>query len=176
MIFYVESQMQSLKTKGFLRSYRSYSPPRDLTPRFLSCVSSALGKEVDETSLDNVQLTDKATKLKVLVALSKEFSHTVHNSRLHLMTSLAPVYHFYQSPISTLTPYDQLHEDSQDGLLPDNLVIQLDPVRFTGKGDSPMDQVTAWPRRDTVVTSINTKEKYKGNKKEFSKYQEEDYK
>ena len=168
--------MQSLKTKGFLRSYRSYSPPRDLTPRFLSCVYSALGKEVDETSLDKVQLTDKSTKLKVLVALSKEFSHTVHNSRLHLMTSLAPVYHFYQSPISNLTPYDQLHEDSQDGLLPDNLVIQLDPVRFTGKGDSPMDQVTAWPRRDTVVTSINTKEKYKGNKKEFSKYQEEDYK
>ena len=168
--------MQSLKTKGFLRSYRSYHPPRSLTPRFLSCVSTVLGMKVDEASLDKVQLTDKNTKFKVLVSLSTEFSHSVHNSRLHLMTSLAPVYQFYQSPISSLTPYDQLHQDSQDGLLPDNLVIQLDAVRFTGKGDSPMDKVSPWPRRDTVVTSIKSRDKYKGNKKDYSKYQEEDYK
>ena len=168
--------MQSLKTKGFLRSYRSYHPPSNLTPRFMSCVSTVLGMNVDEEQLDKVLLTDKTSKFKVLVALSTEFSHSVPSSMLHQMTSLAPVHQFYQSAISSLTPYDQLHQDSQDGLLPDNLVIQLDAVRFTGKGDSPMDKVSPWPRRDTVVTSIKSRDMYKGNKNDYSKYQEEDYK
>ena len=168
--------MQSLKTKGFLRSYRSYTPPRDLAPRFLNCVSSVLGMKVDENTQEEVQLSNKDTKFKVLSALCTEFSHSVPNSMLHQMTSLAPVLTFYQSAISSLTPYDQLHQDSLDGLLPDNLVIQLDAIRFTGKGDHPLDKVSAWPRRDTVISSIKSKDKYKGNQKEYSQYQSEDYK
>jgi len=170
----LESQMQSLKAKGFLRPYASYSPPHDLLPRFLSLVSSVLGIKVEESSMKEVMLSDKDMKFKVLKALSDEFSHSVPNSMLHQMTSISTVYTFYQSPISSITPYDQLHQDSQNGLLPDNLVIQLNHVRFTGKGDHPMDTVTAWPRRDTVVTSRESKQD--GKKAKYSKYQEEDYK
>ena len=38
-----------------------------------------------------------------------------------------------------------------------------------------MDKVSAWPRRDTVGTSIKARDKYKGNNKDYSKYQVEDY-
>ena len=163
--------MQSFKTKGFLRSYRIYTPPTDLDHRFKSCVSSVLENEVKMNDLDQMELADKATKFRVLVALDKEFSHSVHSSRLHLMTNLANVYQYYISPISSQTPYDKLHEDSQEGLLPDNLVIQLDHVRFTGKGTHPLDQVSPWPRRENVSTTGT----YRVEKKEHSRYQQEDY-
>ena len=166
--------MQSLKAKGFLRPYASYNPPHDLQPRFLSLVTSVMGINVVETNMKEIMLSDKDIKFKVLNALSNEFSHSVPNSMLHQMTSISTVYTFYQSPISSITPYDQLHQDSQDGLLPDNLVIQLNHVRFTGKGEHPLDTVTAWPRRDTVVTSRNSK--YEERKAKYSKSQQEDYK
>jgi len=171
----LESQMQSLKSKGFLRAYRAYSPPADLLPRFLSCVSAALNRQVEQAGLGSVSLENKQTKLAVLSALSVEFRHTVHSSRLHLMTDLGRVLTFYQSPISSFTPYQQLHEDSRAGRLPSNLVVQLDPVRWSGKGDHPLDRVDAYPRRDTVVNSIKTRHKYRGLKKEHSAWQEDDY-
>jgi hypothetical protein len=75
------------------------------------------------------------------------------------MPSLVPsVHQSSQSAISSLP------------LLPDNLVIQLYDLRFSDKGVSLMNKVTAWPRRDTVVTSINARDMYKGNKKDYSKY------
>ena len=39
----LEAQMQSLKSKGFLRAYKAYTPPHDLTPRFLSVCSQVHG-------------------------------------------------------------------------------------------------------------------------------------
>merc|ERR1719369_968874 len=57
--------------------------------------------------LKEVMLSDKNMKFKVLKALSDEFSHSVPNSMLHQMTSISAVCTFYQSPISSITPYDQ---------------------------------------------------------------------
>merc|ERR1712013_335762 len=79
----LESQMQSLKTKGFLRPYASYSPPHDLAPRFLSLVTSVMGINVVETNMKEIMLSDKDIKFKVLKALRNEFSHSVPNSMLH---------------------------------------------------------------------------------------------
>ena len=38
-------------------------------------------------------------------------------------------------------PYELLHQEGEEGKLPPNLHIQLDPHRFTGTGDHPLDQV-----------------------------------
>ena len=171
----LEAQMDSLKTKGFLRPYRAYSPPTDLVPRFLSSVSASVGSTVEKSSLKSVSLEDKSVKLRVMTALEKEFNHSVPNSMLHQMTNLHVLLKFYKSPISSNTPYEQLYLDSQDGSLPPNLVIQRDAIRFTGKGDHEMDRVTAWPRRNTYIHSIKNNKKIEGFKSAYSKYQEEDY-
>ena len=74
-----------------------------------------------------------------------------------------------------MTPYDQLHDDSQSGLLPENLVVQKNPVRFTGTGDHPLNTVSAFPRSNTVIHSVASRKKYEPYKAPYDYHQEEDY-
>ena len=92
----LQAQMESLKTKGFLRAYRSYTPPSDLRTRFLSCVSEVLGTEVTLDNIDSIEISDSKQKFTLLKALNTEFDHRVHNSRLHMMKNLGDLYLFYK--------------------------------------------------------------------------------
>ena len=62
-----------------------------------------------------------------------------------------------------------------DGKLPDNLVIQLDALRFTGEGDHPPNTVSAFPRTNTVISSIYSKDSKYVPVSKPSRHQEEDY-
>ena len=137
----LEAQMMSLKTKGFLRAYKAYHPPQDLAPRFMSVCSEVLGVPVRKETLDSVSLDSIDKKAELLKALHTEFDHLVHSSRLHEMKTLGRLFLFYSSEVSTLNPYEQLHRDKEEDLLPSNLVIKKDAIRFTGQGDHPLDQV-----------------------------------
>ena len=81
----------------------------------------------------------------------------------------------FQSEVSALNPYEKLHEDYIAGLLPPNLVVQLDPVLFTGEGDHPMNDVSAYPRTQRFETDIYAREKYPPRKADHSPYEEQDY-
>merc|ERR1711915_498006 len=109
----LEAQMDSIKHKGFLRAYQSYDPPSDVEEKFFSSVGKIL--EISEReSMKSTPLDQLDKKLKILNALSTEFSHHVPNSLLHQMNSVADLLVFYKSPISTLTPYEQLHSEMMD--------------------------------------------------------------
>ena len=137
----LEAQMASLKTKGFMRSYKAYQPPADLAPRFVSVCSKVLGLPVAKESLGSIPLDNLDKKAELLKALHREFGHLVHSSRLHEMKTLERLFLFYSSEVCSLNPYEQLHRDKEADLLPPNLVINKDPIRFTGQGDHPLDQV-----------------------------------
>ena len=92
----LEAQMQSLKTKGFLRSYKSYSPPSNLKELFMSSCSSSLGRKVSENTLQTEVLDSIEVKFKVLSALSEVINHSVHNSRLSEIKTLADALLYYQ--------------------------------------------------------------------------------
>ena len=96
----LEAQMQSLKTKGFLRAYKSYTPPSNLKELFLSTCSSSLGRHVTESSLSTDILDNVEVKFKVLNALSQAFNHSVHNSRLTEIKTLADALLYYQVNLS----------------------------------------------------------------------------
>ena len=148
-----------------------------------------LGTPVTEAGLSSIPLDSAQTKASVLSALHRELGHLVHSSRLHEMSNLERVFLFYQAEICVLTPYEALHRDQEADLLPPNLVIQLEPHRFTGQGDNRLDQVnikpcslppslpqvTAWPRSDTLVTGLRAREKYASRPAEHSQYEETDY-
>jgi len=172
----LERQMESLSTKGFLRSYKPYSPPADITSKFLSTCSSVLGRDIALEELRDVKLDNLEEKFKVLEALSATFNHSVHNSRLGNIKHLKHAYVFYQAPVITKNPYELLHERGEAGGLPPNLHIQLNPFRFTGKGEHRLDQVTAYPRSSTLVSGLYTRDKYKSNVTEKDIYEELDYK
>ena len=92
----LESQMASLKTKGFLRAYKSYTPPSDVEKKFVDCISSVLGENISNvTSIEQREIGDKDVKLKILNALSQEFSHRVHNSRIYLMKTFGDLHTYY---------------------------------------------------------------------------------
>ena len=92
----LESQMASLKTKGFLRAYKSYTPPADVDEKFTSCISSVLGETINEvSSIENRKIEDRELKLKILNALNQQFSHRVHNSRIYLMKTFGDLYTYY---------------------------------------------------------------------------------
>ena len=137
----LEAQMASLKTKGFMRSYKAYQPPADLAPRFVSVCSKVLGLPVAKESLGSIPLDNLDQKAELLKALHREFGHLVHSSRLHEMKTLERLFLFYSSEVCSLNPYEQLHRDKEADLLPPNLVINKDPIRFTGQGDHSLDQV-----------------------------------
>ena len=93
----LESQLQSMKTKGFLRSYRSYNPPADLDSKFLRCVSEILEQKLsDISSVQNMEITSLDLKLKLINALHKEFSHKIYNSRIYQMKTIGDIYTYYK--------------------------------------------------------------------------------
>ena len=55
-----------------------------------------MGESVDWDKLDKIPLDNTDTKFSILFSLSKEFGHSVHNSRLHEMVTLAEVLLFYE--------------------------------------------------------------------------------
>jgi hypothetical protein len=96
----LEAQMDSLRTKGFLRAYRPYSPPADVRARFLSVCARVLDQPVGESSvsLRAVRLDSTEVKFRVLSALAEEFNgHAVHSSRLHEINNLADALVFYEA-------------------------------------------------------------------------------
>merc|ERR1712226_1844061 len=129
----------------------------------------------NENNLESVSLETLEDKFKVLTALKSEFGHMVHSSLLHEMKTLQQVFLFYSSEVSMMTPYEQLDKDAKADLLPSNLVVQLDPIRFTGKGDHHLDQVSPWPRTHTLVTRLRAREKYADRKAEHSPWEKSDY-
>ena len=89
--------MQSLKSKGFLRAYKNYEPPADLETKFLSCISDSLQKNItDLNSVQNMEIASLQLKLKLLNSLNREFSHKVHNSRLHQMKTIGDLFVYYK--------------------------------------------------------------------------------
>jgi len=166
------AQMDSLQSKGFMRTYPQYYPSEDVETIFLKVCSTVLEKEVSISDMHTVKLSDQNQKFTLLTSLGKEFNHFVHNSRLRDMDSLDKVYLFYVTRVDQKNPYDRLFEDVD---LPPNLHIQKDPVRFTGKGDNKFDQVTAFPRSSTIVSGLYTRDKFEAHETELDNYAEQDY-
>jgi hypothetical protein len=171
----LESQMRSLKNKGFLRKYLSYAPPADVQTIFLKTCSSVLGKGVTACNLNTHKLQDPDVKFELMNSLGKELNHYVHNSRLRDMDDLDKLFIFYTTPIDMKNPYTRLCDEGEAGKLPPNLIIQKNPLRFTGKGDHRLDQVTAYPRSPTIVSGLYARDKFKAADTELDPYSELDY-
>ena len=180
--------MNSLKTRGFLRPYKPYSPPEDLEARFGRVCADVLGKESHAATdapvnMDKVKL-DTETRSKLLPALEEAIDgHRVPNSLVHTMATLKEVksrrslsrdvanmivlslqvFVFYSTEVETRTPYDALAdaaEQEDGGGLPPNLQVQRDPIRFSLEGDGPFN-VDAFPRVNSVMVTPEARRKYR---------------
>ncbi|KAJ8883466.1 hypothetical protein PR048_015310 [Dryococelus australis] len=150
-----ESRAESLASRGFLRSYKPYSPSENVNDRLCVICESVLGSGVIN---DSVQLSSPETKFRLLHACFQDFQHAVPNSLLHKITTLGDVVKFYNTPANTITPFDSMKQAS----LPPNLHIQSDYHRFHPETDTMFGGISAFPKSSTIVTGLKYKKKYKG--------------
>lgn len=88
----------------------------------------------------------------------KEFDYHVPSYELSELNTLTDIIKFYSIPRQPLTPEEQLANAD----LPENLFIRLEPARFTAETSDFFGGKTAFPERDTVVTSLKYRDIYKG--------------
>ena len=159
-----ESHLNSLRTRGFLRPYKPYTPPADLDQRFGKVCGEVLGEEALKGSSDLSQVKlDTETRARLLPALEKAIDgHRVPNSLLHTLSTLQEVLLFYSTPVETSTPYDLLADAAERSELPPNLQVQRDAHRFSlDEGAEPGSLgVDAYPRVNSVMVSPEARKKY----------------
>ncbi|KAK6638175.1 hypothetical protein RUM44_008603 [Polyplax serrata] len=153
--YLISSACESLSARGFLRSYKSYTPPENASERVIEIAKVVLG-----TNYQNEDHLKHNDKFALLNECFKEFNHCVPNSLLHTVTGVADIINFYETPVNTNVPYDELVK--QD--LPPNLNIQHDYIRFNPETDTLFKGISAFPQSSTIVTGLKTKKKYKGYK------------
>ena len=167
-----ENQMQSLKLQGFQRPYRPYNPPKNMERKFVETCQSALGDKFGE-DFSKVELQG-LDKVKVLSALTETFNgHRVPNSLLHTMTSLDKVFTFYSTSVDKLSPYDRLELGVSHGVLPQNLHVQIDPVRFDPAdvmSTNDLGRISAYPKMSTILTTPESQRKWAPYKAKHSPY------
>ncbi|KAK5641735.1 hypothetical protein RI129_010282 [Pyrocoelia pectoralis] len=151
----IESSAKSLAAKGFLRPQKEYIPPADVKTKLNNIFNSILGTKDEETRLD-----DLTVRFQVFDACYKELQHGIPNSLLYTIETIGDVQNFYTTPISTITPYDNLKNID----LPPNLHVQFEYHRFHPETDTKFGGITAFPRSSTIVSGLKYKEKYKGHK------------
>ncbi|KAG5672478.1 hypothetical protein PVAND_002605 [Polypedilum vanderplanki] len=138
----IESAAISIKAKGFLRSQKEYDPPIDAKEKI-----ETIAKE-----LNVIDLQEK--KFEFLNQCAITFNdHSVPNSRIHEMKTVADVIEYYQTPVTCRTPYEDL-----DRSVP-NLHILDNAKRWSPEDGIP----TAYPQSSTLVTGLKYRKKYPGH-------------
>jgi len=150
----IDYELQSLATRGFLRSIKPYEPQAGVEEKIKYIAKGILGAEGGEN------LSDPLVKYKVLSKCFAEFNHDVPNSQLHKMNSLYDVIEYYMSPVRTTTSYDNLCNNTSK--LPPNLSIQAEPIRFHPETDTLHGGITAFPESSTIVTGLKARKKFRG--------------
>lgn len=98
--------------------------------------------------------------LQVLSKCMKTFNFTIPSYELGEMETLGDVISYYSVARNPVSPEERLKNSD----LPSNVHLQLEPFRFTDETKHIFDGKTAFPQRDTVVTSLKYRNIYKGYK------------
>nr|ACO15685.1 Mitochondrial 39S ribosomal protein L50 [Caligus clemensi] len=153
------SQVDSLKTRGFRRSYKPYEPPAQVDEIILSTLGEIYNLSSD-VKADQIQLNDDLKKkTELLNILAQKTGHRVPNSFLHFMSNAEDLLDFYRTPIDCKNYYDRLI--SSENSLPKNLHAIKDYIRFDPSDGHPFHQVSAYPRSSTIICTPESKRRYK---------------
>ncbi|XP_055841737.1 uncharacterized protein LOC129908924 [Episyrphus balteatus] len=150
----IDSVGKSLASKGFLRPFKPYDAPNDAVDKI-----SAICASLNISSKTDYKLSNLEEKFKILDACFKDFKHSVPNSQVHEINTVADVIEFYKSSVDTTVPFDALKKAD----LPPNLHIQYEYLRFNPETDTKFNGQTAFPKSSTLVTGLKYREKYPGH-------------
>ncbi|KAF6032401.1 hypothetical protein EB796_009297 [Bugula neritina] len=106
----------------------------------------------------NCVLACKIVTFQILTKCIAEFDFQIPSYELAELKSVGDVVTYYSLPRQPVSEEDKLKNSD----LPKNLHLQLEPVRFTEDTKSFFKDKTAFPQRDTIVTSLKYRNIYKG--------------
>ncbi|XP_043260042.1 39S ribosomal protein L50, mitochondrial [Colletes gigas] len=151
--FRLEDNNKSLAAKGFLRYQKGYDPPANAS----DLINNICNDQAISTN-DSTKLEDPLQRFNLFLACEKELQHSIPNSVLYSIETIADLKEFYQTPIGVNTPLDGMRTME----LPKNLHITYDYHRFHPSTDTMFDGKTAFPKSSTIVTGLKYKKKYPG--------------
>ncbi|CAG7730041.1 unnamed protein product [Allacma fusca] len=155
--------VKSLTARGFHRFQKSYEPPENVRETFMGVVRNTrpMFDKMSDEQIQAIKLDDNKLKYDVLSRVSEELQHSVPNSLLQMFPTIGDVCKFYETPVRTTTPFDELI-NAKD--LPPNMYVQKEPVRFTEETSHYFGGITAFPRSSTIITGLRAKQKYQAYK------------
>lgn len=152
-------RMNMLKKNISLNTKKPYKPPSNIRHIIQDIVSSVCGPNCD---WQNLKLHDREIKFKILSAAIDYFDHDIPNCVLSQdINCIDDLVEYYETEVAETSAYEDLHAKNPENL-PPNLHIQLEALRFNPETDNFFAGKTAFPGRDTIVTSIKYKRKYEG--------------
>ncbi|VDM32833.1 unnamed protein product [Hydatigera taeniaeformis] len=144
------------------RKNNPYRPPEDVEARLKLIARRTLPTFTD--SNDSFKFPSRQSKVKFLKACMQEFNHTIPSSFLHELEDLKGVKDYF---LKAVEPEDKLiamlEEHSRLSNLPQNLVIQVDPIRYN-PDDKSFFSTSPFPGRSTIVSGLDTSKKYPSHK------------
>jgi len=160
------SELDSLKTRGFLRAWKEYNPPPDVSQQIIRICTDLLNLK-ETRDIKDVALTDRSLRFKILSKCINQLDHDIPNSQLHKINTIGHLVSYFNEPVKTTTSMEELKHSTD---LPPNLHIQHEYIRFHPETDTMFGGLSAFPGRSTIVTGLKARKKYKGFKVKTSVY------
>lgn len=157
----------SLRDRGQARETKSYCPPTDVEGRILkifneirpSLEDGLNGSISSEESILNLNLNQSLQlKYELITRCMVEFEHELTSAHLNDMEKVHDLVEYYSTPVRGIDPYSALINKSD--MLPLNLSILADAVRYDKETDEFFGGYTALPGNVSQVPGLRAKKKY----------------
>lgn len=157
----------SLRDRGSAREQKPYTPPDDVQETVLaifkqSQLASQEGTsnsfETAEQILDIDLNQSRALKFILITKCIEKFQHDMPGSYLNDISSVRDVVEYFCTPIRGVNPYVALLR--QEELLPPNLSLVPEPLRYNIENDTFFKGHTAYPGLVNKVPGIRGSKKY----------------
>lgn len=94
---------------------------------------------------------------QLIVKCIQEFDHELQNADLHLVTNVEHVLTFYSTPVRGINSLDSL---ATSNLIPKNLHVITDTVKFNPDTDTFFDGCDAFPKKAIIEDGLKASKKY----------------
>lgn len=159
--------VQSVRDRGSARESTPYNAPEYevVQERILSLYKSSLLESQDDTSdQTDEQLMDmdlnqsRAIKLSLILKCIEEFNHDMPSSCLNDIEKLSDLVEYYSTSVRGFDPYSALIK--KDDILPPNLTLLPEPIRFNLETDELFKGYNALPGIVSQVPGLRGKKRY----------------
>lgn len=164
----MEKFEKSLIERGPSRESKPYEPPANVTDKVFAILKSTLLNS-EQTNSPTVSTTDDSLatfkldsidlKFKLLSKCIESFKHNLPSSYLNEINTVADVIDYFNRPVRGINSYAAMTK-TQESLLPGNLYLLPEAIRFDKDNNSYFKDLNALPGTISKVPGLRGSKKY----------------